>query len=263
MSDAGTRIDDAVGQNGDRYSVRAVDRVADILDALQTSQRGASLATLAAATQMPKSSVFRYLSTLEARGYVVKSPQTGDYTLGLALPSQQRYFELLADRLRPVLEQLRDRFGETINLGVLDGEHVTYLAIIESRRTMRLAARAGDRDYLHSTAVGKAIAATLDLDEVRRLLPAAGLPARTPRTIVDVDEYLHALERIRADGYAIDDEENEEGARCAAVALDGLHVPAAVSVSAPAVRLSREQAAKIGAVLARDAPRISRSALVG
>jgi len=241
-----------------RYSVRAVERVADILDTLQRAEGGVSLVTLAEVTGLPKSSVFRYLATLEARGYVEKDPDGGDYTLGVALPSQQRHFELLSARARPVLERFRDRFGETVNFGVLDGDRVLYLEIVESHRAMRLAARRGDRDYVHSTALGRAIAANLPEEQVRRIVASAGMPALTTRTITSADELVASLADVRANGFAIDDEENEEGARCVAIALPGARVPAGISVSAPAVRLSREDAARVAAALAEEADYLGR-----
>jgi IclR family acetate operon transcriptional repressor len=241
-----------------RYSVRAVERVADILDTLQAEEGGASLVRLAEVTGLPKSSVFRYVATLEARGYVERDAVTGDFVLGVALPSHRRHFDLLIARARPLLERLRDRFGETVNFAVLDDDRVRYLEIVESRKAMRLAARRGERDYVHSTAVGRAIAADLPEAEVRRILASAGMPAMTPRTITAPDELLHRLAEIRADGYAIDDEENEEGARCVAVALHGARIPAGISVSAPAVRLSREEARRVAAQLVDDVSFLGR-----
>ena len=192
-------VNDASEGSG-RYSVRAVERVADILDTLQRADGGVSLVTLAEVTALPKSSVFRYLATLEARGYVEKDPDSGDYTLGVALPSQQRHFELLSARARPVLERFRDRFGETVNFGVLDGDRVLYLEIVESHRAMRLAARRGDRDYVHSTALGRAIAAGLPEEQVRRIVASAGMPALTTRTVTSADELIarrRARQRLR------------------------------------------------------------------
>jgi IclR family acetate operon transcriptional repressor len=241
-----------------RYSVRAVERVADILDTLQRADRPVSLVTLAEVTALPKSSVFRYMATLEARGYVEKDPETGDFTLGVALPTQPRHFDLLTARARPVMELFRDRFGETVNLGVLDGDRILYLEIVESHQAMRFASRAGDRDYLHSTALGRAIAAQLPEADVRRILGAAGMPARTTRTITSADELVASLAEVRANGYAIDDEENEEGARCVAIALPGTRVPAGISVSAPSVRLSRDDAARVADALAEEATYLRR-----
>lgn len=235
-----------------QYSVRAVERVLDILDTLQRAAGAVSLIELAEATRLPKSSTFRYLATLEARGYVDKDPVTGDYTLGLALPSQRRYYELLSANVRPLLERLRDRFGETVNLGVLDDDRILYLEIAESRQTMRLAARRGDRDAIHSTALGKAICAGLEPERVRRMIAGAAMEAKTANTIVTPDAFLAAIEQARVDGYAIDDEENEAGARCVAVAFADLRVPAGISVSAPAVRLSRDDAAQLAGVLAAE-----------
>jgi IclR family acetate operon transcriptional repressor len=246
------------GSEPSPYSVRAAERVADLLDSLQAATDGLSLVALAAATGMPKSSVFRYLATLESRGYVEKDGDTGNYSLGPALPSASRYYDVLATRTRPVLERLRDRFEETANFAVLDGDRVVYVQIVESARAMRLAARRGDHDYAHSTAVGKAIAAQQSDDAVRTLLRASGMPARTPRTITRVDDFMDELARVREQGYAIDDEENEQGARCVAVALTGTRVAAGISISAPAVRLSHEQAQGVAKALSDEARRLSR-----
>jgi IclR family acetate operon transcriptional repressor len=255
-----TEDNESEAEGRGQYSVRAVERVVDILDRLQESREPVSLVSLAEVTGMPKSSAFRYLSTLEARGYVEKDPATGDYSLGLALPSHQRYLAVLAARVRPSLERLRDRFGETVNLGVLDGDRVLYVEIIESQKSMRLAARRGDRDYLHSTAVGKVIAAHMPEDEVRALLASAGMPPSTDRTIRDADAYIAALTQVRSDGYAIDDEENETGARCVAVPLLGLRERCGISLSAPAVRLSREEARDAALAMVEEVARFARPA---
>jgi IclR family acetate operon transcriptional repressor len=250
-------VSDADG-GATRYSVRAVERVADILDALRQAPAGVSLGAMAEATGLPKSSVFRYLATLEARGYVQKHPQTGDFTLGVALPSQRQYLDLLARQVRPVLERLRDRFGETVNFGVLDGDRVLYLEIVESAKAMRWAARSGDRDYVHSTALGRAIAATLAESQVRGIVARAGMPALTSRTLTHVDDLLRTLEDVRANGYALDDEQNEDGARCVAVALRIPHVSSGISVSAPAVRFSSAEAIQVAAVLAEESHHVLR-----
>ncbi|MGH8946868.1 MAG: IclR family transcriptional regulator, partial [Acidimicrobiia bacterium] len=139
------------------YMVRAVLRVMDIFDVLTESPDGVSLGDVAAATGLPKSSAFRYLTTLESRNYVEKDRETGNYQVGRSLlPTRGRQLELLATRARPVMAELRDRFGETVNLGVLDGDRVSYIEILESPKSMRLAARRGDRHPIHSTALGKA-----------------------------------------------------------------------------------------------------------
>lgn len=241
------------------YSVRAVERVVDILDALHDAVGGATLAEVARAAGMPKASAFRYLSTLEARGYVEREPRTGAYQLGMAFVSSPgRHLDALAARARPLLEELRDRYEETINLGILERSRVMYLEIVESRRGMRFAARKGDREALHSSALGKAIAAQLDESRLRSILAAEGMPERTARTITDPDVFVKVVERVRTDGYAIDDRENEEDGRCVAVPVSGIGAPAAISLSAPAARFSENDADKAVRPLREAAHRLVR-----
>jgi IclR family acetate operon transcriptional repressor len=237
------------------YSIRAVDRVVDVLDALRDRPRGASLAQLAEAVGLPRSSAFRYLATLEARGYVERDGSEAVYRLGPVFGSRSRWD--VAAVARPLLEELRDRFQETINLGVLDGNAVAYLEIVESPMAIRFSARPGDRNAIHSTALGKALAAQLGDAEVRRILTAEGMAPVTRRTITDEERYLSDLEGVRRRGYALDDGENEEGGGCVAVAVRGANVPAAISLSAPASRLSPERVAEVAAALREAAARLA------
>ena len=193
---------------------------------------GASLPHLVAATAMPKSSVHRYLEVLVQQGFVERDQQSGTYRLGAHLVSLgSNESQLLAQRARPFLERLRDRFGETVNLGVLSGDSIVYLDIVESARAVRLAARSGDRDYVHSTALGKAIAAALPKEDVRDLLERTGMPHRTARTITRIPEFMKHLDLVRRRGYALDDQENDVDGRCVAVAIPAPRVHYAISVS--------------------------------
>jgi IclR family transcriptional regulator, acetate operon repressor len=235
---------------GTVYSIRAVQRVCNILDLIQESPEGFSLTQVAEVTQFPKSSAYRYLATLESRRYVMRDPITGLFRIGPAfLPLQSRQLAVLADRARPYLTALRDQFEETVNLGILDGYRVSYVEIIESPHSVRLAAREGDRDQLHCTALGKAIATTLDNDRVAMILEAEGMPQRTPRTITSVTQYLDDLAGCRRQGYAIDDRENEPDGRCVAVPLSGTGMMAAISISAPSSRLAMDDVADVARAL--------------
>lgn len=239
------------------YTIRSVDRVCDILDLLSESADGVSLADVAKTTELPKSSAFRYLVTLEARRYVERSPVDGNFRLGLAINGlQARDLERLVQRARPDLERLRDEFGETVNLGRLDGARVAYIDIVESPQAMRLAARPGDRAYLHSTALGKVIGAQLPEDRVRAILAQEGMPSFTPRTVTNADELLKAIAQIRRRGYAVDEGENEPGARCVAVGIPG-RPEVAVSMSAPAARLVRQAVPDVARRLAEVASDLS------
>ena len=128
------------------YSIRAVERVCDILDLLQRSREGVSLADVAAVTSLPKSSVFRYLSALEARRYVDRDSETALYRVGLSFqPHDTRQLEAFLAQAEGPLRRLRDDLGETTNLGTLDGPMVVHSLVFESNQMMRLAARVGDR----------------------------------------------------------------------------------------------------------------------
>lgn len=227
------------------YTVRAVQRVCAILNLLQESVDGVPLNTVASTTDLPKSSAFRYLWTLENHRYVERDPQTGLFRLGLGFVGMQsRHLEVLRERARPWLEKLRDEHDETANLGILEGHSVVYVDIVESKRSVRLAASSGDRDLLHSTALGKAIAAHLPEDRVRDMLAQAGMEPRTANTITTVEAYLDELAKVRRLGYAVDNGENELDGRCVAVPILGTRLPAALSLSAPAARFPVQEVEK-------------------
>ena len=193
---------------------------------------GASLPNLVAATAMPKSSVHRYLEVLVQQRFVERDLQSGTYRLGAHLVSLGSHeSQSLAQRARPFLERLRDRFDETVNLGVLSGDSIVYIDILESPRTVRLAAKPGDRDFVHATALGKAIAAVLPKEDILNLLERTGMPRRTANTITKVQDFMEHLELVRHQGYALDDQENDLEGRCVAVAIPAPRVHYAISVS--------------------------------
>ncbi len=234
-------LDDASEYGADAaYSIRAVQRVCDLLDLLQSDDGSTSLARAASVTGLPKTSVFRYLATLEERHYVERDDH-GDFRLGLALlPMQARQLDRLARRVRPILAHVQNAFDETVNLGMLDGTAVVYLDVLESRRAMRLASRIGAREPLHAGAMGKVLASRMDTERVKAIMLRQGMPRLTPHTIVTLREYLEHLEIVREEAFAIDEQESEPGGRTVAVAVDRVRTPLAVSVSAPESRLPVE-----------------------
>jgi IclR family acetate operon transcriptional repressor len=232
-------------------SIRAVHRVCDILDSLQESDSGMALSSLAQAVRLPKSSALRYLKTLEARQYVQRTPD-GVYSAIPLSPIAPTDVNRLVASATPYMEDLRDEFHETINLGKLEHHSVRYLAIVESRRAVRLSARPSDRDLLHATALGKAIAVTLPESRVLSILAQAGMPQLTERTIASPDAFLDELTSVRNSGYALDDRENVSDGICIAVPLVVRPITAALSLSAPATRLPTTMYEQVATAL-RDA----------
>jgi IclR family acetate operon transcriptional repressor len=212
---------------------RAIRRTCMVLrEVAGATNSGASLQQLVAATRMPKSSVHRYLEVLVQEQFLERDVRAGTYRLGasfVTLASNEA--QLLVLRARPYLERLRDRFDETVNLGTLSGDNIVYLDIVESPRAVRLAARVGDRDMVHSTALGKAVAALLPESSVRSILQRTGLPRRTANTITRIPEFMTHLEAIRRHGFALDDQENDVEGRCVALSMPAPWTQYAISVS--------------------------------
>lgn len=237
-------VDDNAAKPG---GIRAVMRACAIIRLVsEGGEEGVSLIDLARVVELPKSSTHRYVQVLEGEGFVERDARTSKYRLGIGFMSlQASHVERLVQRTRPILAKIRDCFDETVNLGMLIGHQIVYLDILESPRAMRLAARKGDTEDIHATAIGKAIAATLLDRDVLELLRRSGMPERTSRSITSQGEYLMELERVRSAGYAIDDCENEKEGRCVAVFVPGLTIPTAISVSGVASRFSMEQAHEV------------------
>lgn len=224
----------------------------------QAADTGVGLHEIAQASLLPKSSAHRYLLVLEREGFIERDTVSQRYKLGLAfLALRVRQGDWLVERAAPLLEAVRDKWNESVNLGILLGDFVVYLDIIESPRAVRLAARRGDRDYIHSTALGKAIAATLPDSSVLAILNATGMPRRTERTITEPRMFLSELAKVRAVGYAVDDRENEDEGRCIAVFVPGLGAPVAISVSGVASRFAMARVGEVARTLMRVAAELS------
>jgi IclR family acetate operon transcriptional repressor len=199
---------------------------------------------------LPKSSAYRHLCTLEHRGYAERDEETGNYRVGLALLFVvDEHVQILVRSARPYLEELREKFAETLNLGILDGTRVAYLDITESPHALRMASRLGDRDPIHSTALGKAIASQLPEPEVRRILEVEGMQQQTDSTITDQEAYFEEMALTRKRGFALDNGESDAGGRCIAVPGRGGRVPFAISLSAPSARFARGRVPEIASGL--------------
>ena len=223
-----------------------------------------SMAELQRASGLNRTMTFRLLRALIEAGYVAHDSVQKHYLLGLRL---LQLGAAVADHLdiatvaRPLLATLREETQETVNLGVLDGNEIVYVAMMESPHGLRMAARPGGRDPAHSTSLGKAVLAFLPPAErehvVSSLLP---LRALTPATLVEPEALERDLAETRTRGYAIDDEENETGARCIGVPILDAHgrPVAGVSVSGPVGRIDPARVERIAARLWDASREISR-----
>ena len=233
--------------------MQSVDRAFDLLELMGADPHGVALSQLAANSGLPVPTIHRLLRTLVASGHALQLPSRR-YALGPRLVGLgERSRHTLDAWALPHLVSLAERSGETANLAVLDGDMVVYVAQApSSRHTFRMFTEVGRRLFTHCTGVGKAVLAQLPEPDVRAIVATAGMPAPTDHTIVDVDELTAELARVRAQGFAVDDGEQEPGVRCVAVP-----VPAtprtAISISGPASRLTPEAVPQVVPLLTATA----------
>ncbi len=222
------------------YTIRAVVRVCDLIDAIRDARDGLTLSDLSEISGLPKSSAFRYLTTLEGRHYVERSPQIGRYFLGDALFGVKSVqLEELIRLSIPHLAAARDATGESVHLAVQSGAEVLYVHVVESREQRRVAASIGDRVPIHATALGKCLASQATLEAAERLI-SGPLERITDMTITDPIALRKEIAEVRERGYAVDDREFDPGGRCVAVPLATRYGVAAVSVAAPDDRMPVE-----------------------
>ena len=160
---------------------------------------------------------------------------------------------------RPHMRHLMEDGGETVNLAVEDEGEAVYLSQIECRQMMRVFARPGMRVPLHCSAVGKAILSATSGKTLSKILHQRGMPRLTVKTITSPGLLRQELERVRAAGYAVDDEEHAVGLRCIAAPVfdETGDVVAAVSASGPIARIVEERVSQLGALVLEASRAIS------
>ena len=246
-----------------RYRIQAIERAVSILNAFSPEDPELGVTELAERLGLHKSTVHRFMVNLDAAGLVERNPRTGRYRLGL------RIFELgglvmqqmnLWDEALPFLEGLVHDTGETGHLAVLDGGEAIYIERVEARRALRVPSAIGRGYPAHATNLGKVLLADLPRERVEEIVAERGLAAYTPNTITDLDQLEGELDRIRALGYAVDNEEYDEGLRCigAPVRDHSGHVVAALGIGGPVTRITPDRVNELAELVMTAARGLSR-----
>jgi DNA-binding IclR family transcriptional regulator len=238
-----------------------ISKVLRILEALQGSSGGLGLTAICDRTGIHKSTAHRFLKHLERERYLIRT-EAGAYLIGPRLSqlsprgNEEATLQAVA---RPILWELWKATQETVNLAVLDQGTVLYVDVIESPHEFRLSSRIGTRRSVHVTALGKALTAFLPAEPRENILGSLAFQPATPRTIGNLVQFRQELDEIRRQGYAVDDEEAVQGARCVSAAIlnsEGEPI-AAVSVSGPVTRVSKNQVAALAGAVTSAARAIS------
>jgi DNA-binding IclR family transcriptional regulator len=244
----GMSSQNAVQQIPSVYKLQALDRAFAVLDLLASSPTPLGLAEVASHLELHKSTAHRFLMVLERHRMVERTH--GKFRLGLRLCDYgSRAIEQydLRERAHLHLKLLVAEVEETAHLCILEKTHMVYIDKQEPERTIRMTSRVGASSPIHCTAVGKAILATMPRARIEQLLPELQLERFTRRTVTTREALLKELDRTSRRGYAVDDEEREEGVRCAGVAILDGHgdAVAAVSISGPAFRVTMQKIPQI------------------
>ena len=212
------------------------------LETIAAARRPLSVSELAVVLGVPKPTMHRIVRQLEDEGLIRREPRSRRYEpgprlLGFALDVVQA--SLRTAPAHAILEALSAQIGETCNLGMMVGNAAVYLDRVEAAWPFGLKFEPGSRVPLHCTSMGKLFLSTLPRQRREALIRASSLYGYTENTIVDPEALRAELERIRRDGYAVDNQEFLAGVICLAVPVRDARdqVFAALAVSAPQARM--------------------------
>ena len=251
------------GETGDassdeQYYLRSIGRALEVLNCFD-GQTPLSLKEIGMRTQLPESTLFRVLLTLEKHDYLQQS-RDGTYQLApkLVFGWLAQAANRVRDLARPEIQHLASQFNETVSLAYLHEDRIHVLDCMETFHDIRIANKVGRVLPPHCSAMGKAITAFQDRGLADRILEVYGLTPRTERTIVDRHRLFQEFEDIRRSGIGCDREESILGGICfgAPLRTEGKPVVAAISVSTPTMRMTPEREQEIKAAILSTAAKI-------
>jgi len=215
------------------YFVPSLIKAFKVLETISESGVDVSISELSRRLGLSKGTVFAIASTLEHLGALVRDPITKRFSLGYTLLELGRRAFVREDVrgvARKPMEDLAEEIEETVFLGVLNGDHVTILDMVESKRELKITAPSGTRLPLLAGATGKVFLASMDTGRAMEVINSLGLIPYTPNSITDVERYMEEIEEVRERGFATDDEEYIRGVRAVACPLEAHPLPHAVWV---------------------------------
>ncbi|MET0047337.1 MAG: IclR family transcriptional regulator [Sedimenticola sp.] len=228
-----------------KASIQVIDRAGQLLDSIaDQEEESVTLKILSAETGLHPSTAFRILSALSDIGFVQRD-EAGRYSLGIKLRQLGCRVRASADiriEAKSIMEWLRDKVGETVNLTIREGDEMVYVERATTTRMMRVEQVIGSRAPLHVTAVGKLMLGEGNAEEIKEYVKRTGLPEYTQNTLTDLKSLKSEIEESLEKGYALDNEEAELGVGCIGVLIRDVTgaAVAGLSISAPMERRKDE-----------------------
>ena len=244
-------------------NVKSVVRAIKIIECFSENGFELNLSEIVHKTNLPKATVHRILTTLKNGGLVNQNLENRKYKLGLKL------FELgslvfrklkLREVALPLIEKLSEESGETVHLGILDKEEIISIEKVDSSFSLRSNIYIGKRTPAYCTGVGKALLAFQLPDKIRLFLQQSKRKKHTLNTVIDADKLETELERVRKEGFAVDNMEHEEGIRCVAAPIRNYEgkVVASISISGPSIRITEKKIPQFALMVKETAETISK-----
>jgi IclR family KDG regulon transcriptional repressor len=246
----------------DEAPLRTFDKGLTVLEGLaEIGRQGATTVELGRRLGLHRTTVHRFIQTLARRGYAEQISDSDRYRVGLrvlGLASTTMAGLTVREVAMPILEALNRETNETVHLVMLDRGEVVTIDRVEAEQPVALRTYIGARRPAYCSAAGKAMLAYMPEDLVDAIL-ARGMPPRTPQTITDPIHLKAQLWEVTQRGYALDDEENLEGVRCAAAPVFNLEgrLAGGISLSAPAMRVNRARLLELAASVLAAARELS------
>ncbi len=243
-------------------SIRSVERALEVLMCFSNRTPELSMTEISEMVGINKSTIHRLLATLEGKRFVERNPVTNLYRPGIRF-IQIAYLTIDHNDLKrvatPFMNELCNQFHENVNLSILDETNVVYVEVVESEQRIKLAASPGQHLPAFCTASGKAILAFMPEKKVTTILEK-GMPKYTSNTIISPESYFADMNKTRERGFAISQQEFEEGINAVAAPIfnDEQEPVASVSIAGPAFRLPLDRMKQIGTNLISVATNISR-----
>jgi DNA-binding IclR family transcriptional regulator len=230
--------------NGKYFFIRSFAKGVKVLEHLADNEF-LTVARVAKLMNINRASSHRFLSTLKELGYADKDDNSRYYLTSKVIELGMKVLDRFEIRkiARPFLQELSNKFNETINLGYFNGEEVLTIDKIDSTEILRMDAGIGGGEPAYCTSLGKAILAHLPAQQLETYLQATELIPFTPNTVISMDKLKAELMQIKENGYSIDDEELSVGLRCVGAPLFDHNGRAlyAISLSGPSIRMGSKK----------------------